>query len=97
VIRGKMPPLDPASLLLRQLCHLCGLGPPTHREALFRMRPGSRLEVLAVDDRPKSQTSAAIPAEPGDSQFRDISFSGCRLLRQMPFCLPRATPEPQER
>jgi hypothetical protein len=26
----------------------------------------TRLEVSAVDDRPKSQTSTAAPAEPGD-------------------------------
>jgi hypothetical protein len=36
-----------------------------HREASFRVRGGSRLEVSAVDDRPKSQTSTAAPAEPG--------------------------------
>ena len=30
------------------------------------MRGGSRLEVSAVDDRPKSQTFTATPAEPGE-------------------------------
>jgi hypothetical protein len=30
------------------------------------VRGGSRLEVSAVDDRPKSQTSTATPAEPGE-------------------------------
>jgi hypothetical protein len=37
-----------------------------HREASFRVRGGSRLEVSAVDDRLKSQTSTATPAEPGE-------------------------------
>jgi hypothetical protein len=32
---------------------------------------GSRLEVSAVDDRPKSQTSTASPAEPGELSIHD--------------------------
>ena len=40
-----------------------------HRQASFRVRGGSRSEVSAMDDRPKCQTFAASPAEPGVSRL----------------------------
>jgi len=52
-------------------------------------RGGSRLEVFAVDDRPKSQTSTATPAEPEELS---ISLDACwydeRIVISTSFVVP---------